>query len=300
MATETELRIGGIQRTLVVGGMRRAFSLRKTTVRVGTKAMPALVRGRGTPLVFVHGFGADKESWLTLIGAIDRRRAVVALDLPGFGAATPVLAIEASPKRQAEAVLGAMSQLGIDRAHLVGSSMGGGISQRLAQDYPKRVLSMTLLGSAASVGDKSELGVALDQGHNPLLASSPEDFERLVAWMLKKRPFFPRAMMLHQGQDRMRRADGEALLFHGFVHAPSDERMPSDFEAMVTPTLIIHGDHDVVIHPSTAQILAKRMPHATLDMMVDIGHLPHIEATRSVAARIDAFTRQHDPPVLGS
>lgn len=299
MATETDLKIGGIQRGLALGLMTRAFGLRPVTVRVGSKAMPALVRGHGTPLVLLHGFGADKESWLTLIGALDRKRAIVALDLPGFGASTPVLAAEASAKRQADAVVGAMSQLGIDRAHLVGSSMGGGISQRIAHDHPDRVLSVTLLGSAATVGEKSELGLALERGHNPLLASSPEDFERLVLWMTVQRPFFPRRMMLHQGHERMRRADAEAALFGGFVRSPEHERMPTNFAAITAPTLIIHGDKDVVIHPSTARILAERLPTATLEILTEVGHLPHIEMTRVVADRIDAFTRAHDPPVLG-
>lgn len=299
MATDKDLRLGAFQRRLAFALLTRASRLTPVTVRVGHKAMPALVRGRGTPMVFVHGFGADKEGWLTLIRALDKRRAVVALDLPGFGASTPIAPEEASPKRQAEAVVGAMSQLGIDRAHLVGSSMGGGISQRIAQDHPERVLSMTLLGTAATVGEKSELGLALDRGENPLLAKSPEDFLRLVDWMTVQRPAAPRAMMLYAGQERVRRAVTEAKLFDGFAYAPEDERMPSDFVSIKTPTLIIHGDKDPVIHPSAARILGERLPHATVDLMHDIGHLPHIEATRAVAGHLDAFARMHDPPIFG-
>ncbi len=300
MASKAELRIGAIQTSVLVGAVWRALGLRRVTVRVGDKVMPAFVRGRGTPIVFVHGFGADKESWLTFIGALDRKRAVVALDLPGFGASGAIDSAEASAGRQAEAVLGAMSQLGIDRAHLVGSSMGGGISQRIASDHPERVLSLTLLGSAASVGEPSELGVALARGENPLLAKSPEDFERLVQWMTIKRPFFPRAMMMHQGHVRMSRGPVEATLFAGFVNPPANERLPTALEALATPTLIIHGDKDPVIHPSTARILAERMPNATLEMLTDIGHLPHIESKRHVARLVDAFTRAHDPPILGA
>ncbi len=298
MATENELKIGRFERALAVRLLTRVCNLKPVTVRVGQKAMPAFVRGRGTPIVFVHGFGADKEGWLTLMRALDKRRALVALDLPGFGASTPIAPNEASAKRQAEAVIGAMSQLGIDRAHLVGSSMGGGISQCIAQHHPERVASMTLLGTAATVGDKSELGHALDRGDNPLLATSPEDFLRLVDWMTVQRPVAPRAMMLYAGHDRMRRAATEEKLFEGFVYGPDDERMPIDFESIKTPTLIIHGDKDPVIHPSTARILSERLPNATLDLMRDIGHLPHVEATRAVAAHIDAFARMHDPPIF--
>jgi abhydrolase domain-containing protein 6 len=299
MATERELKLGALQQSLAFALLKRACRLKPITVRVGHKAMPTLVRGRGAPIVLVHGFGADKEGWLTLIAALDKRRAVVALDVPGFGASTPIDWREASPKRQAEAVVGAMAQLGIDKAHLVGSSMGGGISQRIAQDHPERVLSMTLLGTAATVGEKSELGHALDRGDNPLLAQSPEDFLRLVDWMTVRKVPAPRTMLLYAGSQRMKRTATEEKLFEGFAYPPESERMPEDFASILAPTLVIHGDKDPVIHPATARMLGERLPHVTVDVMTGIGHLPHIEATRAVAAHVNAFTRMHDPPILG-
>jgi abhydrolase domain-containing protein 6 len=293
---ETLVRIGRAEYRLFLRALIAYAGLEKRTTRVGAVAMPALVRGRGTPLVLVHGFGADKESWLGLIARIDRSRAVAAFDLPGFGEASAIHPREASAKRQAKALLDAMSQLGIDRAHLVGSSMGGGICQRLARDYPSRVLSMTLLGSAAGVSvEKSELSLALERGENPLLTTSPEDFERLVGWMMSKKPTIPRPIALYQGTERMARAQKHAALFAGFVGAPKEERMPIDLEAIQAPALVIQGDEDKVIHPSTARALGSRLPDARLVMLPGVGHIPQLEAAGQVASSIDAFARAHDP-----
>jgi len=193
-----------------------------------------------------------------------------------------------------------MSQLGIERAHLVGSSMGGGICQRIASDFPERALSMTLLGSAASVlgAERSELSLALDKGQNPLLTTSPEDFERLVGFIMAKKPRIPRSLVLFQGTERMAHAQAHAALFQGFVASPRDERMPIDLGSIQTPALLIHGEEDRVIHPSTARAVAARLPDAQLIMLPGVGHVPQLEAATLVASSIDAFARQHDPCAL--
>lgn len=303
MSEDSQLRLGAFQRKLMVDLLVRRARLSRVTVRVRREAqgvretveMPALVRGSGTPLVFLHGFGADKESWLLLLTRIAKGRALIALDLPGFGAATAIDPALATAKWQAEAVVLALAQLGVDRAHFVGSSMGGAIAQRVDKDFPGRVLSSTLLGSAASVGEKSELGHALDRGENPLLVRSPEDFYRLVGWTTSVRPFIPRPMALHLGKERADKADVEAALFAGFAFGPKDERMVTDLEALGAPTLVIHGEEDRVIHPSTARLLAERIPNARLVMLPRVGHLPHVERGGFVAARIESFAREHDP-----
>lgn len=131
MTNVLEMAIGKGSYRAVMGLARRVLRLRKRSIVVDGVTIPVLTReGRGTALVFVHGFGADKEGWLSLIGKL-RVRAIVALDLPGFGAASPIDPAQATAPQQAYALKGVLGALGISQAILIGSSMGGGISLRL-------------------------------------------------------------------------------------------------------------------------------------------------------------------------
>ena len=103
--------------------------------------------GEATPVLLVHGFGADLNSWMfTQPGLAESRRAV-ALDLPGHGGSTKVL--DGADESSFAAVIDrALAALDIERCHLVGHSMGGAIALNFAGWQPERVASLTLIASA--------------------------------------------------------------------------------------------------------------------------------------------------------
>jgi pimeloyl-ACP methyl ester carboxylesterase len=104
-------------------------------------------RGRGEPVVLLHGIGSHRGAWDPVIPMLAEHHEVLALDLPGFGASAPLPpGEEPSPQRLAEAVAATLDQLGITRAHFVGNSLGGWIALELAQRRP--VASLTLLSPA--------------------------------------------------------------------------------------------------------------------------------------------------------
>jgi len=102
--------------------------------------------GAGPPVVLVHGFASSLYTWKDVLPALVPSHEVIALDLPGFGgSARPVdLSFEELPA----AVVGLMDRLGIDRAALVGNSMGGGVVAVLAGSRPERVSALVLVDAA--------------------------------------------------------------------------------------------------------------------------------------------------------
>ncbi|MGH7030424.1 MAG: acetoin dehydrogenase dihydrolipoyllysine-residue acetyltransferase subunit, partial [Stellaceae bacterium] len=119
-----------------------------------------LGQGDGVPVVLVHGFGGDLNTWMFTQPALAATRRAFALDLPGHGgSATDVGA--GDPQTLTYAVSAALEALAIDRAHLVGHSMGGAVAALLASRHPERVASLTLI---APVGLGPEINAAFIDG----------------------------------------------------------------------------------------------------------------------------------------
>lgn len=98
-------------------------------------------------IVLVHGYGGDKNSWLFVQEPLSERAAVHAVDLPGHGESTKDVG-DGSLATLAGAVLGFLREKGIERAHLVGHSLGGAVVVEAAAQDPGRVASLTLLAPA--------------------------------------------------------------------------------------------------------------------------------------------------------
>jgi abhydrolase domain-containing protein 6 len=285
-----EIALGQAGYRMMTRGFARALGFAESEAEIDGIRVPFFVNGWGVPVVLVHGFGADKESWLLLAGSL--RAAGLSLiipDLPGFGAAGEIPPERAAAKWQARIIAGLLDRLGYARAHLVGSSMGGGISLRFAHDYPARLTSMTLLGSVGPTVVKSPMGQALERGENPLLLESVEDLDRFLAFVLEKPPKVPRAVRRYVAAERLARRDTHALLFRGWLDPNEGEGVPLELELLPTPTLVIHGMCDRVIDSSTAHALAARLPDSRLELLEGIAHVPQMEAPRRVAKMIGGF-----------
>jgi triacylglycerol lipase len=295
--------VGGAQYHALTRGVARVIGFHSDSARVDGTKIPFLVRGWGVPIVLVHGFAGDKEGWLLLARYLRHRSMVLIPDLPGFGDAGVIPPEHASAKHQAAALAGLFDHLGLGRVHLVGSSMGGGIVQRFAQDYPARASSMTLVGSVGPYIEKSEVGKALDRGENPLVVDDVESHDDLIALITEKKPMSTRAIRRYLAGRRVARREVESALFRGFSEAPEGEGIPRNLEAIRTPALVVHGACDRVIHPATGRALAQRLPDARLHMMQGVGHVPQLEAPAALARAIDVFIgeveerRLRPPPV---
>src|SRR6476661_2133038 len=98
-------------------------------VRVGEQLVHVEQAGQGEPVVLLHGFGASTYSWRKVIPALSASHRAVAIDLNGFGYTERPKDLAAYTREgQAALVLGVLDALGIDRAHFVGHSYGGGLS----------------------------------------------------------------------------------------------------------------------------------------------------------------------------
>jgi pimeloyl-ACP methyl ester carboxylesterase len=126
------------------------------------------------PLLLVHGLGGDRHSWTPVLPDLTAERAVVVVELPGFGASPPLPDdVEPSPVGLAAAVLRALDEAGIERVHVVGHSLGAWVALELADTAPGRVLSVVALTPAGfwphPLEDRQGRAVRLGRRLAPLL-----------------------------------------------------------------------------------------------------------------------------------
>ncbi len=290
LGQRAELALGKLELRALQRGMMAAAGLRAGSQRVADLELATYERRReGMPVVMIHGFGGDKETWL-LMAPFVRRRPLLVIDLPGHGASTIVGRDRATPQAMGEAIVGVLDARGIRTAHLCGNSMGGGIALWIARNHPRRVASLCLVASVAPELAESELTRALARGEN-LLIPGPgdgDDADRFVRLVTEKPPRVPRAVQRYVAARRAAARHVLEELFRGWVEATPASGLPPDLEAITQPTLIVHGAKDRIIHPDTARKVHARLPHSRLEILDGIGHVPQLEAPAAVARFVDA------------
>jgi pimeloyl-ACP methyl ester carboxylesterase len=145
MRRNLHVAMGFLAATAGNGGAAR---LRLATVETPHGPIATAQAGRGPVLLAVHGLGGTKASFLPTLALMSRTHRVVAIDLPGFGDSVKPLRAAYDARYFAAVLTDVLDALGVERAHVVGNSMGGRIALELALTEPRRVDRMVLLSPA--------------------------------------------------------------------------------------------------------------------------------------------------------
>jgi pyruvate dehydrogenase E2 component (dihydrolipoamide acetyltransferase) len=211
----------------------------------------------------------------------------VALDLPGHGSSTKVL--EGADEASFAAVIDqALAALRIDRVHIVGHSMGGGIALAFANEQRERVASLTLIASA-------QLGAEINGAfiNDFLRAQRRREVQEALKLLVHDPAMVSRAMV--EEVLRYKRLDGvQAALETIAAEWFPDGVQRVDNAVLVAnlgvPVQLIWGRDDQIIPLAHAEALAGKVPVHILD---DVGHLPHMEKAGEVNRVIAAFIDAH-------
>jgi pyruvate dehydrogenase E2 component (dihydrolipoamide acetyltransferase) len=261
------------------GALEQADEPEPQLVEVGGRTISYLALGpeEGDPVVLVHGYGGDKNSWLFVQQPLaeDGHRAI-ALDLPGHGASGKDVG-DGSLRTLTESVTGFLDALGIDRAHLVGHSLGGAVVAAVARAAPGRVASLTLISPA---GFTPEVDAEYLRGF--AAASSRRELKPLVG-----RLFADESLVTRQLVDdllRYKRLDGvdkalTAVL--GTLLGDGDRQAidtPALLEGLDVPVTVVWGSSDRIVPVPDGVELTR----------VEAGHMAHMEAPGEVLTAVRA------------
>ena len=135
----------GVGFLAATSGMREEGRLRFRTVPTKDHSISLLEAGTGAPVVAIHGLGATKASFLATVAALAPRFRVIAIDLPGFGDSSKPVGAPYDARWFGDAVVQLLDALELERAHIVGNSLGGRVALEIGLRAPERVDRLALL-----------------------------------------------------------------------------------------------------------------------------------------------------------
>jgi len=256
-------------------------------VKVGKINTRYWVLGQGSPLLLIHGLGASCQYWRYNVRSLSEGCRIYAFDLPGFGRSDKKID-DYSLHFAGEFVAAFLDSQGVERASLVGNSLGGVVSLQFAVQYPQHLDKLVLVSSA---GLASELPLSFRLLTIPLLGE-------FIAWAWGTRPgtkLTLRSIVYHtrvikdefvNEMAELARLPGakETLLSvartgidlrgqNMVLLEPLLQRLPE----IDAPTLIIWGAQDPIIPVAHAHIAHQMIRNSQLHIFDRCGHLPQIE-----------------------
>lgn len=258
----------------------------------------------GSPILLIHGLGSFAESWLPGLHTLAARHRVYALDLPGHGRSDKPLDGPYKLDDLASFIREFMQKMGLERTHLIGHSLGGGITLRLAALYPQMTDRLVLVSSAA-LGQEVAGGLrlftlpllgewmtrpnrarTLESGHflvynHELLTEEWIDLASELAALPGAQQAYLKTIRQNADLGGQRRAR------YGTVVA--------SLPAIHNPALVIWGLQDRLLPAEHALVAARGLPNVRLEIFENCGHIPMFEQTEAFCRCVLDFLDRDTP-----
>lgn len=247
--------------------------------------------GEGEPLLFVSGQNTDHTQWATVTPRYVDTYRIIVFDTRGTGSTDKPVDAPYSMRDFAADVVALLDALAVERAHIIGASMGGKITQQIAIDYPERVASAVLMATTpggphaaswdAQVARTMKSVPTGDAATDPIL---PLLVSELWAG---ENPDFAQNMAerrMNPGGPVPRRLHFQASQEHN-----AWESLPS----ITTPVLVVHGADDRISPVRNAELLASRIPAAELAVIEHGRHEFFVEYPKETTRIVRDFLARH-------
>ena len=258
--------------------LRWQAGLTRHTVQVDDHRWVYLEDGRGETILFVHGFGMEKDGWGLFLKAFSNSYRLIVPDLPGFGENSRLESANYDVLSQVKRLNRFVENLGLNRFHLVGSSMGGYIAGFYASEYPEKVKSLALFNPAGvSSRDPSDLWRRYaETGELALLYKTKEGFEDLLALLLYRVPPVPGPFKNYFAE-----LGASNYVFYGKVLRDLERGGMHQLEPRLprvqARTLVLWGANDRILHVSGAERFREGLKNVKVVILDQCGHAPFFE-----------------------
>ncbi len=252
--------------------------------------------GSGFPVIFIHGGGPGASGWSNFnrnIQAFAANWRVIIIDLPGFGQSDHKVPVDGVFASYAETTIGLMNVLGLEKAHIVGNSLGGGTALMMAIKHPDRVQGIVMMGTAGSL---PVFGLFPSEGQRKLSAfyegEGGPTIEKLRDFIhsLVFDPSMVSEAMLQQRFEVATRPEVIAnppLKFKG--GKPFEDLWSLDLRSVQHQIMLVNGREDRVTPVDANFLLLKLLPNARLYVIPQCGHWAQWEKPVEFNATVHNF-----------
>ena len=249
--------------------------------------------GEGEYLVLVHGITTYSFIWQQIVPALSERFTVITLDLLGCGESDMPLDVSYAIQDHADRLYGLLRELGIDRCHLVGHDLGGGIAQIFAVRHPEMLFDLTLINTVGydfwPVQPITALRTPIVR---QLLMAS---FDLGTFRMVVKRGLYHKELMtsalMAEFMKPLVSVEGRKAFMH-FARCLDNHNLTDiadDLHSLPVPTLILRGEADPYLSPAIAEKLAEQIPGATLHRIATASHFLQLDEPEWLTDQIISF-----------
>ncbi|HVR37880.1 MAG TPA: alpha/beta hydrolase [Thermoanaerobaculia bacterium] len=262
----------------LVSARLRIGGFRTQMIRVGPHNIRVLVGGEGPPLVLVQGIASKANDWVLILPQLAREHRVYAIDLLGYGGSDKPKDADYSIALQTDIVRGAMDALHLGNADVMGLSMGGWISLKLASEYPERVRRLVVISSPGLPYRTSFSATTF----------TPTTIEGMRASMALQTDRKLPAFVL---RDLIRRRTETRYVVESGMRAMLAMRdsMEGKLDRITMPTLLVAGTKDRIVPFAITERMQREIPHAQFVRLEGCGHLGVFECRDRALPAIEAF-----------
>ncbi len=245
----------------------------------------------------IQGFGGGHEGWFFQTRTFKKHYQVIIFDNRGIGK-TDNPSEPYSVKTMADDTIGLMDHLGVDKAHILGMSLGGIVAQEVAIDYPQRVRKLILVCTSTGEADTSDIppemlrAVGVKEGTSEVDLGSV-DFHKsmnaIVSLAFNKRLY--RMVLLPLSRHHMKRIGVEG--HRGQMEAVVGHTTLDRLHLIEAPTLVMTGTEDRIVPPQHSDVIASRIPNAKLVKVEGGSHAFFLEMRGRFNREVLGFLRDY-------
>ena len=268
-------------------------SIAPDKIQIGDIAVAISDVGEGPPVVLLHGLACGQRMWFHQVRALRSRFRVITYDQRGHGGTdAPAVATGYSAALLARDLVGVLDALKIERAAIVGFSLGGGPALALAASQPQRVSRLVLADVGAGADDPVKIEA---MARRWVTLIDRHETDELVCEMLRSELFKVYARRNTRRRDHMAaliRATPVVglrfLLSEVLAKRKSLFRLTGVLQSLRVPTLVMVGQQDYVCSKA-ARLMAQRIPNAELKVVANSGHMTPLEQPAAFTAALLEF-----------
>lgn len=241
--------------------------------------------GRGRPVVLIHGLGNTLSSWEGVARSLRTTYRVVRFDLRGSGGSSVPLG-PYTPESWIADLRDLLDELDIDKAHLVGHSLGSLIATRFASEHTGRVRSLGLIGTGpgtpeAEKPDQRDIAASIER--NGMAERAATEVE--TSFSAHTRETRPELLGLYRELLLANDPEGYAATMRGMLAFDLREVL-DDVQA---PAVLVVGEHDAVTPPLASFIVADGLTESSVVVLPDVGHMVPLAAPKRLAEELHDF-----------